>query len=486
MSTTRQRVEVYWGDQPPGIEEMAPPAPTGEMIFDPADVGMLGRASGSREAGILPGIGKASAVHGNDVAAIASATGQSESSVDGSLGNLAMPMVGGDGGFDARSNRIAHHTHLLQQNRVIKSSTGPWSAFNFGDMSGNVDYSYGGDDEGGAGEGGAGEGETRPDIALPPHVGTTGKNTKLYEIMMLTNLDQEGIRLWAEAHGLSYEDAIDQLFAEFVPTEWKSPWEQHLETSGFAEGTSLEEAWAQIGAGGEDGVVQLYQGEEGEGTRAHYEHDLSEGLTQLSFGEWANQRYHMGQFEDGSYIAPIDEAGADAWNQELDEIMGDTVADTGLTEEEYWEEQSKTKDDQEEIAYEDPFGRGQSWETEKDVMQYDDEGNPIGTAGELFGGDRERWERERAEAKRHADYIEQVSNEGPAITVSPPQEEPISREEEEAYEHGLTGEEWKRSWEGQEEKRKAEEQKQGIYEHGLTEDEWAVSWDNPEYVRSLQ
>lgn len=318
MSTTRQRVEIYWGDQPPGLEEMASPAPTGEMIFDPADVGMLGRASGSREPGTLPGIGRASAVHGSNVAAIASATGQSESSVQQNLGDISMPTVGGDRGFDARSNRIAHHTNVLQQNRVIKGG-GPWSVF--GDMSGNVGYSYGGDDEGG-GEGGEGGEDPRPDITLPPHVETTGHNTKLYEIMMIKGWSQADIHAWANESGLGFWDAVDQLFAESVPTEWKSPWEQHIEKSGFAEGTSLEEAWAQIGAGGEDGVVQLYQGEEG--TKEHYEHDLAEGLTQLSHGSWANQRYTQGQNDDGIDIFPIDQAGVDAWAQEYDEIMGDT------------------------------------------------------------------------------------------------------------------------------------------------------------------
>jgi len=328
MSTTRQRVEIYWGDQPPGLEEMASPAPTGEMIFNPVDVGMLGRASGSREPGTLPGIGRASAVHGSNVAAIASATGQSESSVEGSLGNLAMPMVGGDSGFDARSNRIAHHTNVLQQNRVIKRSTGAWSGLgdNWGASHG---YGYGGDDEGG-GEGGAGEGETRPDIALPPHVETTGHNTKEYEIMMLTGLDQHGIRLWAEEHGYSFEEAIDQLFAEFVPTEWKSPWEQHLEMSGFAEGTSLEEAWTQIGL--DPTSVELYEGPEG--TRDHWEHDRSQGLTTLPFGEWALDRWHLGAFEDGKEKAPLDdEAGLAADDWELYEEWKAKAEAEGLLDE---------------------------------------------------------------------------------------------------------------------------------------------------------
>jgi|TARA_R110000824_G_C15206154_1_gene676181 hypothetical protein len=306
MSTTRQRVEIYWGDQPPGLEEMASPAPTGEMIFNPVDVGMLGRASGSREPGVLPGIGRASAVHGSNVAAIASATGQSESSVQQNLGDISMPTVGGDRGFDARSNRIAHHTNVLQQNRVIKSSTGPWSAF---DVYGSGGYSYGGDDEGGD-EGGAGEGETRPDIALPPHVETTGKNTKEYEIMMLTNLDQRGIRLWAEEHGFSYEDAIDQLFAEFVPAEWKSPWEQHLEMSGFAEGTSLEEAWTQIGL--DPTSVELYEGPEG--TRDHWEHDWSQSFTTLTFGEWSLERLMLepdDAADDDLFVAPVSDEGYD-------------------------------------------------------------------------------------------------------------------------------------------------------------------------------
>ena len=83
----------------------------------------------------------------------------------------------------------------------------------------------------------------------------------------------------------------------------------------------------------------------------------------------------------------------------------------------------------------------------------------------------------------HEAYVEAVSQQGPAAVVSQPT--PWTEKKIEAVaEHGLTEEQWKQSWDYQEEQReeaekRGEGEEGGGYPHGLTEKQWKVSWDNP-------
>ena len=325
--SARVDVEVFNGNKPIDNMEAAQVINSPEIISAPQ--GSFSSRQGydwNTNSNRLPSHAKAYSQLGNRALASAS-SGVSEEEANMQGGRIS-PQSGG-GMYERQQERLAWLT--AQRQAQERQQFGEYT-----DRS-TFDWPLGGGVPPGGGDGGGeGGGEGGPEIPRPPHVETTGQNTKIYEIMMTSGMDQAGIQAWADANGYSFEEAIDILFAQFVPTEWKSPWEQHMEASGLPAGTSLEEAWAQIGAGGEDGVVQLYQGEEG--TRAHYEHDFAEGLTQLSFAEWAAQRYALGDFEDGGAKAPIDQEAANAANVLLQELQGDETigTDTASDHDDSW------------------------------------------------------------------------------------------------------------------------------------------------------
>ena len=336
--SSRVDVEVFNGNKPIDNMEAAQVINSPEIISAPQ--GSFSSRQGydwNTNSNRLPSHAKAYSQLGNRGLASAS-SGVSEEEANMQGGQIS-PQSGG-GTYERQQERLAWLTQ--QKQAQARQQSGDYTDRSFFDWPADSGVPGGGNQ---GGEGGQG-GETRPDIAFPPHVETTGQNTKIYEVMMTSGLDQAGIQAWADANGYSFEEAIDILFAQFVPTEWKSPWEQHMETSGLPAGTSLEEAWAQIGAGGEDGVVQLYQGEQG--TRAHWEHDSSEGLTKLSFAQWAGQRYAMGDFEDGGAKAPVDQEGEDAWNAWWDLMNGEETGDADTAsgyDDEYYDNEEYTEVD---------------------------------------------------------------------------------------------------------------------------------------------
>jgi len=273
---------------------------------------------------------------------------------------------------------------------------------------------------------------------------------------------------------------------------------------------------------------QPYSGPAADGSLEHYAWDRATGASvHESYAHWVFDRFMNhddAPVPDIPYVQEALEAWANLWEwDENGEIVldadGQGVFNPDVTDQQIQDAQNYGLDEpaitnQEEAvqklvdyrseediaAWVDPFGHGVeetgeqiSWETEKGKEV---EGMPGITVGELFGGDWRKWEEQRrmmaqmggeeflaaqqqGQQALHAAYVEAVSQQGAATVVSQQQQRPISQKEQEAYEHGLTGEEWKRSWDYQEELKQEESGTDALNVHGLTEDEWKRSWDNP-------
>ena len=304
----------------------------------------------------------------------------------------------------ARESYFTDLSAARSSGRVSAEQYGPWSGF-----PGTGRISVGGGQRGARhGYGGEEEAPQEPEdeIILPPHVETTGRNTKIYEVMMMTGRSQAGIRAYANEHGITYDQAIDELFATKVPAEYKSPWEQHIEATGFAEGTSLEEAWASIGAGGEDQTVELYEAspEFPEGSMEHYQWDLREGLTTLNPDHWAVERQLYGHRLDDYMYSIADEFQSEAMGDGADLAASIPLADATVSQVTSNEGYTPHVDEEEEWS--DPGGEDVSWgEEEKQTADWDEGADASGYSGsvqELFeatwgAGAKEQWEKERRE-----------------------------------------------------------------------------------------
>ena len=250
--------------------------------------------------------------------------------------------------------------------------------------------------------------------------------------------------------------------------------------------TAAEQALATPDTSG-----RTYRGPEG--TYEHWASDWMEGKTQESYLAWVLirqgsewgidpsgdprtqqmlQRYSELYYdENGKELSDEELLNSEAYQTFMDTYQGQ--------DEEILSVASDLERTEEDIAaWRDPYDEGVRWETEKGKEV---KGMPGITVGELFGGDWRKWQEERAQtwagSGSHDTYVQQVSQQGPAAVVSQPT--PWTEKKIEAYGHGLTADEWKRSWDYQEERRQEESGTDALNVHGLTADEWERSWDNP-------
>jgi len=228
----------------------------------------------------------------------------------------------------------------------------------------------------------------------------------------------------------------------------------------------------------------LYSGDHAEGSEEHYLHDLQVGWTNQTFEHWSARRAYTdwAGAEEGLWVAgsvPVDWAAVEAYETDMahyDQLVESVDGDFDGGDDE---------------PYEDPYGEAWTWEKQQEKWK------KTGSTDESLFISQAHWESERAKAHAreflaaqqqgqqasHEAYVEAVSQQGPAAVVSQPT--PWTEKKIEAVaEHGLTEEQWKQSWDYQEEQReeaekRGEGEEGGGYPHGLTEKQWKVSWDNP-------
>ena len=169
----------------------------------------------------------------------------------------------------------------------------------------------------------------------------------------------------------------------------------------------MEEAWASIGAGGEDQTVQLYEAspEFPEGSFEHYQHDLTEGMTVLTPAEWALERSLYQFTVDAEMTEYANEAVQEATGGGEDLAEAIPLADAGASQPSSDQGYTPSVEEEEE-EWSDPGGEDVSWGgEEKQGADWDEGADASGFSGsvqELFEatwGDeaQERWEKERRE-----------------------------------------------------------------------------------------
>ena len=169
----------------------------------------------------------------------------------------------------------------------------------------------------------------------------------------------------------------------------------------------MEEAWASIGAGGEDQTVQLYEAspEFPEGSFEHYQHDLTEGMTVLTPAEWALERSLYQFTVDAEMTEYANEAVQEATGGGEDLAEAIPLADAGASQPSSDQGYTPSVEEEEE-EWSDPGGEDVSWGgEEKQGADWDEGADASGFSGsvqELFeatypGRGQEMWEKERRE-----------------------------------------------------------------------------------------
>ncbi len=320
--------------------------------------------------------------------------------------------------------------------------------------------------------------------------GMTGDLNKLYELQM-AGMPQSAIQDYANANfGGDFSAAVNALHASAAVDErWPTdlPWyvdmQVHSGTIGDGddqETMNLFEAAKSIGIDIDNiPLEELLNRDHPEGSYEHYLHDLEVGWTNQTFQHWSARRAHTdeagaiaGLWAPGS--VPFDWAAVQEYETDVDKydrLVGSVEEGISIdtdTHMQGW----RLPDESGFYAALTPEEQAMTGHTTVQSLfeaQYGDDA-------------AQAWESERAKASAQ-EYAEAVSQQGPAAASSQAQHSPSggqqSKQQREAYEHGLTKDEWERSWERQEERRRKESGTDALNVHGLTADEWKRSWDNP-------
>ena len=131
--------------------------------------------------------------------------------------------------------------------------------------------------------------------------GRTGDLNKLYELQM-AGMPQSAITEYAQANGLSFEEAVNALHASAaVDDRWATdlPWFYDIQDYGPGQGEAMDIADAARAIGVDVDNIPLDEllysteakgGEFGEGSEEHWKHDSQVGWTNESFGMWTARR----------------------------------------------------------------------------------------------------------------------------------------------------------------------------------------------------